>query len=140
MADYSHRDVLDKLGIKPGYVVALVEAAGPLDTGLRERVLERTGRPVAAPAEVANVVLASVNADTDVIALLKECRARIEPDGGIWLLTPKRGLPGYVDQRQLIEAGPAAGLVDNKSCSISDTTSALRFVIRKADRPVTSDQ
>jgi hypothetical protein len=135
MADYSHRDVLDKLGIKPGYLVAFVEAAGPLDAGLRERVLEHTERFAAEPDELANVVLASVNADTDVVSLLKECKARIEPNGGIWLLTPKRGLSGYIDQRLLIEAGPVAGLVDNKSCSISDTTSAMRFVIRIADRP-----
>jgi hypothetical protein len=28
--------------------------------------------------------------------------------GDIWLLTPRRGLPGYVDQRELILAGHAA--------------------------------
>jgi hypothetical protein len=39
-----------------------------------------------------------------------------------------------VDLRELIGAGPAAGLVDNKSCSVSDTTSGMRFVIRLADR------
>jgi ligand-binding sensor domain-containing protein len=56
-------------------------------------------------------------------------------DGGIWLLSPKRGLPGYVNQSELIAAGLEAGLVDNKSCSVSETTSGLRFVIRRADRP-----
>src|SRR5437764_98260 len=53
---------------------------------------------------------------------------------GIWLLTPKRGQPGYLDQRDLILAGPTAGVVDNKTCSVSDTTSGIRFVIRKIDR------
>jgi hypothetical protein len=132
--DYSHRDVLDKLGIKPGNAVAFVEAAGPVEAGLRERVLERCGRSAAGHGEAANVVLASVDEETDVVALLTECKARIEPSGGIWLLTRKRGLPGYVDQRELIEAGPAAGLVDNKSCSVSEITSGMRFVIRLADR------
>jgi hypothetical protein len=134
LPDYSHRDLLDKLGIKPGHAVAFVERAGPLDVGLREHVLEHSGRPPAGSDEAANIVLATVDSSIDVVLLLKECKPRIKPTGGIWLFTPKRGLPGYIDQRELIEAGPAAGLVDNKSCSVSGTTSGMRFVIRKADR------
>ncbi len=76
----------------------------------------------------------------DVVALLQHWRSRLEPAGGIWLLTPKRGQPGYVDQRDLIAAGLAAELVDNKVCSVSDTTSAMRFVIRKRDRPTARGQ
>jgi hypothetical protein len=133
--DYSHRDVLDKLGIKLGHVVALVEAAGPLDAALRERVLERSARPASTADESVDIVLATADSTTDIVHLLKECKARIVPNGGIWVLTPKRGLPGYIDQRGLIEAGAPAGVVDNKSCSVSDTTSGIRFVIRKADRP-----
>jgi len=135
MADYSHRDVLDKLGIKPGDAVSFVEVAGPLDGTLRERVLERVVREPAGYGEAVNVVLASVDSAMDIAPLLREWKARIVPSGGIWLLTPKRGLPGYIDQRDLIPAGIAAGLVDNKTCSVSGTSSAMRFVIRKADRP-----
>jgi Protein of unknown function (DUF3052) len=135
LTDYSHRDILDKLGIKRGDAVAFAEVAGLLDAGLRERVLERVGRGPAGYDEAVNVVLASVDSTTDVTSLLRDWKTRITPGGGIWLLTPKRGLPGYIDQRDLIPAGLAAGLVDNKSCSVSDTTSAMRFVIRRADRP-----
>jgi hypothetical protein len=132
--DYSHRDVVDKLGVKHGYVVALVEAAWPLDPDLRERVLERVGRPAIGEDEPADVVLATVDARTAYVDVLTRGKARLRAAGGIWLLTPKRGLPGYVDQRVLIDAGPSVGLVDNKVCSISDSVSALRFVIRKIDR------
>ena len=55
--DYSHRDVVDKLGVKSGQVVAFVDEAGPLDEDLRQRVLARTGRPAAAEREVADLVL-----------------------------------------------------------------------------------
>jgi hypothetical protein len=134
MSDYSHRDILDKLGIKRSDAIAFVEEAGPLDAGLSERILERVGRGVAGYDEAVNVLLASVDSTTDVTSLLREWKARIVPSGGIWLLTPKRGIPGYIDQRDLIPAGLAAGLVDNKTCSVSDSTSAMRFVIRKADR------
>ena len=132
--DYSYRDVVDKLGIKPGFAVAFEPAPAEIDAGLRERALERAGRPAAADGETVDVVLVGANASTDVEAVLSRWRGRIDPAGGIWLLTPKRGQPGYVDQRELILAGPAAGVVDNKTCSVSDTISGIRFVIRKIDR------
>jgi hypothetical protein len=80
------------------------------------------------------VVLVGADASTDVHTVLTTWRKRIDPAGGIWLLTPKRGQHGYVDQRELILAGPDAGVVDNKICSVDAQTSAMRFVIRKADR------
>jgi Protein of unknown function (DUF3052) len=132
--DYSHRDVVDKLGVKPGHAVVLV---GPPPPELRQKVLERTGRPTAADDEPADVVLVWADASTDALKTLQAWKTRIDPSGGIWLLTPKRSQPGYVDQNDLIAAGKQAGVVDNKICSVSDTTSAMRFVIRKADRPRT---
>ena len=132
--DYSHRDVVDKLGIKPGFALAFDHAPLAVDAALRTRALERAGRPPAADAEPADVVLIGADASTDVEAVLARWRQRIDRAGGIWLLTPKRGQPGYVDQRDLIVAGSAAGVVDNKICSVSDSTSGMRFVIRKIDR------
>lgn len=133
--DYSHRDMVDKLGIKPGHAVAFATECGDFEDLLAHQVLDRAGRPAAAPEEPADVVLTTADAGTDAVAVLERWRPRLRPSGGIWLLTPKRGRPGYVDQRDLIAAGLAAGLVDNKSCSVSDTTSAIRFVIRRRDRP-----
>ncbi len=78
-----------------------------------------------------DVVLIAVDADTDARAVLAAWKPRLVPDGGIWLLTPKRTQPGYVDQRLLIEAGLDVGLVDNKSISVSDSTSGMRWVIRR---------
>jgi hypothetical protein len=123
--------VVDKLGIRGGDAVAFV---GPADDELKRRVLARTDRPPVGSDEPADVVLIWADASTDATAALGQWKARIQSAGGIWLLTPKRSQAGYVDQRDLIGAGLAAGLVDNKSCSVSDTTSGLRFVIRKTDR------
>jgi hypothetical protein len=135
--DYSHRDVVDKLGIKPGFNVAFVAAPCEIDPDLRKRALSRAGQDAAVGREEdepVDVVLIGADATTDIGAVLATWRGRIDQAGGIWLLTPKRGQPGYVDQRVLIEAGPAAGVVDNKICSVNEATSALRFVIRKTDR------
>jgi hypothetical protein len=132
--DYSHRDVVDKLGIKAGHAVAFEASPVPIPDDLRARVLARLGRPSARANEPVDVVLVGADASTDFEAALKRWRQRLDQAGGIWLLTPKRGQPGYVDQTELIRIGPAARVVDNKICSVSDTLSAMRFVIRKADR------
>ena len=132
--DYSHRAVVDKLGIKPGFALAFDSSFAPIDADLRARALSKAGRDEAAAGEPVDVVLVGADAATDFEGLLKKWRARIDQAGGIWLLTPKRGRAGYIDQTELILVGPAAGLVDNKTCSVSDTTSGIRFVIRRADR------
>ena len=129
--NYQDRDVLDKLGVKLGHAVALI---GEIAPELRQRIIERTGRPFATEDEVLDIVLAIVDETSDFVVVLKKWRARLVPNGGIWLLTTKRGQPGYVDQRELIAAGQQAEVVDNKICSVSPTLSAMRFVIRKKDR------
>jgi hypothetical protein len=58
----------------------------------------------------------------------------IEPNGAIWVVRPKGGRSAIRDV-DVIEAGLAAGLVDNKIASFSDTQGAMRLVYRLRDRP-----
>jgi hypothetical protein len=132
--NYGHRDVVDKLNIKPGYLVVLTAGKGLFAADLQQRILARIERPLAAEDEPVDVVIALIDSNVDPVEVLTKWKRRLKPAGGIWLLTPKRGRPGYVDQRELIAAGLATGLVDNKVCSISDEISAIRFVIRIKDR------
>jgi hypothetical protein len=133
--DYGHRDILDKLGIKAGHALTFENI--PLDDPLVQRALERADRPPATEDEQVDIVLALINDTNDPAEVLQRWRPRLQLAGGIWLLTYKRGKPGYIDERELIALGPEAGLVDNKVCSVSTEISALRFVIRKKDRPST---
>jgi hypothetical protein len=132
--DYSSRSPVEKLGIKAGHAVALESAAWPLDPALSAAVLLEAGRAVAAEEEPVDTALITVDNTTDAEALLRRWQGRLRLTGAIWLLSPKRGCPGYIDQRLLIDGGLAAGLVDNKVCSVSETVSAMRFVIRLRDR------
>ena len=50
------------------------------------------------------------------------------------MVRPKGGRSALRDT-DLIDAGLAAGLVDNKIASFSDTHGAMRFVFRLRDRP-----
>ena len=65
---------------------------------------------------------------------IKDVKGWIEPDGAIWVVRPKGGRSEIKDT-DVIDAGLAAGLVDNKIASFSDTHGAMRLVFRLRDRP-----
>jgi hypothetical protein len=134
--DYSHRDVLDKLGLKPGQAVRAIGG----DRELLARVREKVGRGLVRTG-VAEVVLYWPKTAGEITPTLAALKQGIVPHGGIWVLTAKRGQisasgMGYLNQADVIPLGLAAGLVDNKSCSVSERESGMRFVIRKSERKV----
>ena len=63
-------------------------------------------------------------------------RDTLDPADGLWVAWPKKRskLETDLDFDAVQQTGLAAGLVDNKSCSIDDDWQALRFVYRLADR------
>ena len=140
--DYSHRSAVDKLGLQPGTAVRVVGVSAQRPTGLLAEARERIGRGFvrAGPAEV---VLYWPKSAEEITPTLAELRGQIVPNGGIWVVTAKReqrsrsGM-GYLNQTDLIPLGKAAGLVDNKSCSVNEQESGMRFVIRRVDRPAAS--
>ena len=134
--DYSHRDVTDKLGIRAGDSIRVV---GHIDPNLLTLVREKTGRRMVTPNTLADVILYLPESVREITPTLHKLRHAIQPAGGIWVITAKRGrtsasATAHLNQDKLIPLGLAAGLVDNKICSISNNQSAMRFVIRKADR------
>jgi hypothetical protein len=133
--DYSHRDILDKLGLKPGHAVRVV---GSGDKALLARVKERVGRGMVRTG-LADVVLYWPKATGEITPSLVELKQGLVQNGGIWVFTAKRDQTSasgmqYLNQTDLIPLGLAAGLVDNKTCSVSDRESGMRFVIRKLER------
>ena len=127
----STRPLLDKLGVKAGSRVAIVDLNDPWFLSLlRERtsdiVRNRPRKPV-------DLVFMGAQDEGD-LKQLKELKLWIEPNGAIWVVRPK-GARSSLRETDLIEAGLAAGLVDNKIASFSDTQGAMRFVFRLRDRP-----
>lgn len=134
--DYSHRDVTDKLGLKPGHAVRVV---GKGDKALLARTREKIGRKLVDAKTPADVILYWPKTVAEITPTLIELRQGIVSNGGIWVITAKRDQTSasgmaYLNQAALIPLGLAAGLVDNKICSISESESGMRFVIRKKDR------
>jgi ligand-binding sensor domain-containing protein len=129
--DYSHRDVTDKLGLKPDHRVRLI---GTGDSAFLKKVRQKTGKRFVSDAATADVILYYPKTVLEIVPTLTELKTQIESNGGIWIITIKKGFEGYIKQDDLIPMGAQAGLVDNKICSISDKESAMRFVIRRVDR------
>ncbi|MBI3536500.1 MAG: DUF3052 family protein [Chloroflexi bacterium] len=137
-ARYAAKDVTAKLGVKPGFLVRVV---GTGDAALLKRVRDKIGRAFARQNERANIILYYPRTFAEITPTLTRLVRALAPNGGIWVITFKKnkGAP-YIPDSQLIPAGLAAKLVDNKICSVSDSMSAMRFVIRKDDRRRTIDR
>jgi hypothetical protein len=127
--DYSHRLLVDKLGVEPGQKIAVlgVESAEFLE-GLAARAPDYSrGKTVAG----ADLIFFSAEAVRDLTAL-KSLSRSINRNGAIWVVYPKGQT--HIREIDVINAGKSAGLTDNKVCSFSSTHTALRFCIPVANR------
>ena len=123
--------LLDKLGIRPGMRVALIDIDDP---GIRAQIADRTTDVTEGwPEPDTDVVL--LGADSfEALAPLKDLAALIRPNGAIWVVS-RKGKDATLRDVDVIDAAKAARLVDNKVASFSATHTALRLVIPVAHRP-----
>jgi hypothetical protein len=133
-AGYSKRPLAQKLGIKHGDVVALLNAPDGYDALLGKL-----------PAEVA--VTRELKGELDLIQLFAaesarlesefpKLQARLKQDGVIWVSWPKHSskLKTDLSDEVVRKVGLKNGLVDVKVCAIDESWSALKFVRRSKDR------
>jgi hypothetical protein len=128
--DYSHRSVVQKLGVKPN---DRVEVVGDVGSGLRRDVKEAIGRGLVRSGELDGAIVMVESID-DAERVFESYRPRLRDTGYLWLITPKRGQEGYVNQMLLVPGGKQRGLIDNKTCSIDEVRSGIRFVVPRALR------
>jgi hypothetical protein len=125
------RPLVEKLGVKPGARVAIIDVPDP---ALRELLIERTD-DITEGEPKANTDLVFLGADSvDELGRLPKLRARLRPDGAIWVVS-RKGRTATLRDVDVIEAAIAAGLVDNKVVSFSDTHTSQRLVIPRRLRP-----
>jgi hypothetical protein len=128
--DYSHRTAVQKLGVKPD---ERVEIAGDVGSGLRRDVKEALGRGPVRSGEIDGAIVMVESLEEGEKALT-EYRERMRDTGYLWVLTRKRGHDGYVNQMHLVPGAKERGLIDNKTCSIDDERSGIRFVVPRTLR------
>ena len=131
---YSDTPLPRKLGIKPGHRLLPLGAPEelPVDLGPLDDVTVL--RRAAPPVDVA-VVFAVTRAE--LATRFERARKVLAADGGLWVAYPKKAskVPTELDFAVVQGWGLDAGLVDNKSCAVTEVWSGLRFVVRVADRP-----
>lgn len=128
--DYSHRSTVQKLGVRTG---DRVEVAGDVGTGIRRDVKEVTGRGLVRSGEIDGAIVL-VESIEEAERAFDDYRPRLRDTGYLWLITRKRGHDAYINQMVLVPAAKKRGLIDNKTCSIDDERSGIRFVVPRALR------
>jgi hypothetical protein len=122
--------VVQKLGIKPDQ---RVEIAGDVGPGLRRDVKSTLGRGLVRSGELDGAIV-YVQSLEEAEEAFDAYRPRLRDTGYLWFITPKRGQDGYVNQMLLVPGAKKRGLIDNKTCSIDELRSGIRFVVPRSLR------
>ena len=123
--------LLDKLGIRPGMRVAIIDID---DETIRPLIADRTSDITDGwPGPDTDVVLLGADS-TAQLEVLPGLAAMIRPNGAIWVVS-RKGKTATLRDVDVMEAARASGLIDNKVASFSATHTSLRLVIPVALRP-----
>jgi hypothetical protein len=114
-----------------------VEITGDVGSGLRRDVKEAVGRGLVRAGDLDGAIVLVESEDEAKEALVRY-RARLRDTGYLWVITRKRGHESYVNQMTLVPHAKTLGLIDNKTCSIDDDRSGIRFVVPRALRKQTA--
>jgi hypothetical protein len=119
---------LDKLGVKAGQNVVVLEVSDPT---LAAELADRGANVSKRPGPAADLIFfgAEKTADLERLAKLQDS---LQPAGGIWIVYPK-GVKA-ITEGDVLRESRAAGLVDVKICGFSATHTALKAVIPVAKR------
>ena len=134
MAGYSGTPLLKKLGVKPGFQVALVGA--PKNFKEELGALPATAKFTAATTDSLNLILLFVSSEKELRLKFSPLAAKLRKDGMIWVAWPKKssGVVTDLSFNNVQHIGLDAGLVDVKICAVNEIWSGLKFVYRLKDR------
>lgn len=133
-ADSSGTPLPKKLGIREGSRLLVAGAPegfdgllGSLPPGVRR--LGRAGHDL-------DVAVLFVTRARDLRARFGKLASTLAPAGRLWVAWPKKasGLATDLDFAAVQRTGLEAGLVDNKSASITEVFQGVQFVVRLRDR------
>jgi Protein of unknown function (DUF3052) len=128
--DYSHRTTVEKLGVKEAERLEVIGDVGP---GLRRDLKVALGRGLVRSGDLDGAIVL-VESEEDGREALEQYRGRLRDTGYLWLITRKRGHDRYINQMLLVPHAKRLGLIDNKTCSIDEERSGIRFVVPRSMR------
>lgn len=122
----SAKPLLDKLGVKPDMRIAVI---GLDDEAFLAELADRV--PFSDNPEDADIVFLAVN-EPEQVTQLFALKEQIKRNGAVWVVY-RKGQKVF-NENDVLRLGLESGMVDVKVVRFSDTHSATKFVIRKADR------
>lgn len=134
MPGYSGTPLPKKLGIKPGFRVALDSAPPEVKAELKAALADCELAPgLKKPVDFLMIFTKSKQDLADDFAHLSK---QLTPAGMFWVAWPKKsyGVSTDLNENIVREIGLAAGLVDVKVCAVTEVWSGLKFVRRLKDR------
>jgi len=127
--------VVENMGFKTSMIVMEIGFDDDVDSELRDAIADHTGEELVDDDsdEVVDVVLLWYReGDDDLTDTLVDAVGPLADDGMIWLVTPKRGRPGYVEPSDIAEAASVAGLSQTSVRTVSAEWAGTRLVGRKS--------
>jgi CheY-like chemotaxis protein len=126
----SGKPTADKLGVKPGHKVAVLQSPRGFVESLKPLPAKVTF--TARPEPSADLFLCFVRSARELNAFLLSLRDAVERQT-LWMMWPKKasGVKSDLDGNVVRTGGLAAGWVDFKVCSVDDTWSGLAFKRKK---------
>ncbi|HXX00770.1 MAG TPA: hypothetical protein VEJ00_06125 [Candidatus Acidoferrales bacterium] len=134
MPGYSGTPLPQKLGIKGGFEVRLINAPADVRAELKAALtrceVRSDGR---APLDFAMLFTTS---KAELAREFGKIGKVLAPAGMLWVSWPKKssGVATDLDENVVRKIGLAAGLVDVKVCAVTEIWSGLKFVRRLKDR------
>ena len=135
MAGYSGTPLAQKIGIKEGSRVALVNA--PKDFQFEPKELPENVEFLKPAGKSFDIILFFVTTEQSLAKDFSKLAAKLTANGMIWIAWPKKSSAVGTDLsfERVQRIGLDAGLVDVKICAVDETWSGLKFVYRLKDRP-----
>jgi hypothetical protein len=135
MAGYSGTPLVNKLGIKPDFDVAFVNA--PENFAKQLELPAGVNIKSALKSKDLDLIIAFVTSQKTLTSAFVQYSARIKPAGMFWVSWPKKasGVQTDLNENIVRDIGLASGLVDVKVCAVDEVWSGLKFVFRLKDRP-----
>jgi hypothetical protein len=131
---YSGTPLAKKLGIRPGFKIALINAPEyylDLFTDLPPDVVFTNNA-----GELKNLIHLFVKDKAGYLALLPQIKTQIVQNGSIWVSWPKKAskVPTDITEDIIRNYALETGLVDVKVCAVDEIWSGLKLMIRVVDR------
>ena len=134
MAGYSGKPLLQKLGIKSGTTIAILNAPAGYDRLLGKLPPQVTRKTTA--AGTLDFIHFFTTARRDLERRFAALERALAPAGMLWISWPKQasGVATDLTENVIREIGLANQLVDVKVAAVDDVWSGLKFVRRVRDR------